>query len=217
MGKMGSGSCVPQKPLLPELQRGPAPQGTHGALLPHILGQELGRAGTLCSLLPLDQLLLACPNSSRSKHLLSQGCVRAVGRSPFLHPRRAGQGLSQPCCACCALPTQPRRSKPALRPLDRLRKRNYLCLLHISGPDCQKWQAALGHTAGGGWSSPGGAQNPRPRPRSEQEGRAGAGGTHSECGDELLRNYRRFQCSLFFPEGFLIKNHQTFFLALCNG
>lgn len=41
----------------------------------------------------------------------------------------------------------PRRcQEPALCPLDQIRKRNYLCLLHISGLDCQKWQAALGHT-----------------------------------------------------------------------
>ena len=34
----------------------------------------------------------------------------------------------------------------ALCPLDQLLKRNYLCLVHISGLDCQKWQAASGHT-----------------------------------------------------------------------
>lgn len=100
MGKMGSGSCVPQKPLLPELQRGPAPQGTHGALLPPILGQELGRAGTLCSLLPLDQQQFPFKTPSVS------GLCQSCGSLSFPPPEKGWAG-AQPALLCLLCPAHP--------------------------------------------------------------------------------------------------------------
>lgn len=92
---------------------------------------------TICSLVPLDQPLLACPSAPAIISVKNTFCLRAavrsLGSSPLLHPRKSGQLRAQGALLClvcqwCPARPAPLLPEPALRPLDRMRKRNYLCL-----------------------------------------------------------------------------------------
>lgn len=139
-----------------------------------------------------------------------------------------GCPAAQGCLSAPARRAPRRWQEPALCPLDQIRKRNYLCLLHISGPDCQKWQAALGHSdsAVAGGAAPAGDRQTGTRqpfpplsPCSWWEGAGtgkGLGGAERLWGTSCSEITEGFSADSLFSLKYLKKKNHLF-LALCNG